>query len=365
MYRVVLALLIIVVSITAAVAQDGQPITPNQSLLVDIQDGSVDLIYAAPGPGLISVSARSVDGSLDTLLEVYAPDGTLLERNDDAINPPSNFGSRDSVISNLPLAAAGNYVIRVTSFSGADTGEVEVLLEGSPAVRGAGGEVKTLLVTEPLRIVLTGNGAVDLAYTIADTQSINLYARNLDINTSAIDTTLEIIDPSGLSLASNDDLANGNRDAGFEGIILPQPGTYTIRLGSFDPTQAGGVEVVLEVVSQGPEQPQGAGVLLDEVVRLDGLTPAAFTFEASVGDVITISAEALDPTAPDLDLLLKLFNPGAIQIAEDDDSGAGIGLGVTDPLIQSFEITAAGQYRVEISSYFRGAGEVAVRIERE
>jgi hypothetical protein len=365
MYRVVLALLIIVVGITAAAAQDGQPITPNQSLVVDIQDGSVDLNYAAPGPGLISVSARSVDGSLDTLLEVYAPDGTLLERNDDAIDPPSNFGSRDSVIVNLPLAAAGNYTIRVTSFSGTDIGEVEVLLEGSPAVHQAGSTAKTLLIAEPLRIVLTGGGAVDLTYTIDSAQSINLYARNLDINTVAIDTTLEIIDPTGFSLASNDDMVNGSRDAGFEGFVLPQPGTYTIRLGSFDPTQAGGVEVVLEVVSMGDNEPQGAGILVDEVVVLDGTTSAAFTFEAAVGDIITISAEALDPTAPDLDLLLKLFNPGAIQIAEDDDSGAGIGLGVTDPLIQSFEITAAGQYRVEVSSYFRAAGEVAVRIERE
>ncbi|MBL8162045.1 MAG: hypothetical protein JNJ61_08670 [Anaerolineae bacterium] len=39
--------------------------------------------------------------------------------------------------------------------------------------------------------------------------------------------------------------------------------------------------------------------------------------------------------------------------------------GVIDLLIQNFEITAAGQYRVEVSSYFRVAGDVAVRIVRE
>lgn len=362
MYRVALALLIIIAGITAAAAQEGQPITPNQSLIVDIQDGSVNLIYAAPAPGTISVSARSVDGSVDALLEVYAPDGTLLQRNDDAITPPSGFSSRDSVIANLPLAAAGSYTIRVTSFSGRDVGAVEVLLQAAPAASGA---LKALLVTEPLRIVLTGGGAVDLAYSIDAAQRINLYARSLAINTTPIDTTLEIIDSAGIVLASNDDLTTGNRDAGFEGLLLPQPGTYIIRLGSFDPTQAGGVEVVLQMAGAGGASPQESGVLVDQIVQLDGITPVSFTFEASVGDIITISAEALNPPAPNLDLLLRLFSPDAVKIAEDDDSGGSIGLGATDPLIQRFQITAAGQYRVEISSYFRDSGEVAVRIVRE
>jgi len=342
----------------------GETIVADSPVAVELDSSSVELIYNASGPQTVLVSARSLDGNVDTILDVLSADGVMLERNDDANNPPDGFGDRDSVIEGLALPAAGAYTIRVSSFTGVERGTIEIALTVMPSGFVTSTEAKMLLLSEPLLIQLTGNGPVDLIYSVDAPTTISVYANSLTPN--ALDTTLEVLDAVGNSLEFNDDLATGARDAGIENLFLPAAGSYTVRLGTFDPTEAGGVRVELlegNAVRE-PVTPEGNdSVLLDTEADLDGRSPGVFTFTGTAGDTVTISAAAVDPPAPDMDLSLIVYGPDGDEIENDDDSGSGAGLGETDPLVE-ITLPEDGEYEIAVRSYFNVAGQIQVRVEK-
>ncbi|MBZ0284475.1 MAG: PPC domain-containing protein [Anaerolineae bacterium] len=341
----------------------GETIVANSPVTVELDSSTVALVYNASGPQTIMVSARSLDGNVDTILDVLSADGVILERNDDANNPPEGFSDRDSIIEGLGLSAAGAYTIQVSSFSGVERGTIEIALTVMPSGFVASTGAKVLLLSEPLLIQLMGNGPVDLVYTIDAPATISVYARSLAAN--SLDTTLEVLDAVGNSLEFNDDLATGVRDAGIENLLLPAAGSYTIRVGTFDPTEAGGVQVELlegSVVRE-PTPEVDDTVLLDTTADLDGRSPSIFTFTGTAGDTVTVSAQAIEPPAPDMDLSLIIYGPDGDEVASDDDSGASAGLGETDPLAE-FTLSDDGEYRVEVRSYFIVSGQIVVRVEK-
>lgn len=222
-------------------------------------------------------------------------------------------------------------------------------------------EPKNLLTTEPLKVWLVGSAPVDLTYTITEPVAINIYARSLDTNQSPIDTTIEIIDPDGNRLDYNDDLdITVNSDAGFENFNLSTPGTYIFRLATFSPSSEGGVEVEFSVgESQGNSTDES--VLLDTTTEIDGTQVGSFTFDGTEGETVIISAQAINPAAPDLDLKFVVYAPDNTVIARDDDTGAAYGLGDTDPRAE-ITLPSTGTYRVEVQSYFRTPGEIQVKV---
>lgn len=223
-------------------------------------------------------------------------------------------------------------------------------------------EPKNLLTTEPLKIWLVGSTPVDLTYTITEPIAINIYARSLSTNQTPIDTTIEILDPDGNRLDYNDDLdISVNSDAGFENFDLPSPGTYIFRLATFSPSAEGGVEVEFTI---GESQAQGGtdeNVLVDTTSDINGTQVGVFTFDGTEGETVIISAQAVDPASPDLDLRFIVYDAANTVVARDDDSGASHGLGDTDPYLE-LTLPSTGTYRVEVQSYFRTAGEIHVTV---
>lgn len=81
---------------------------------------------------------------------------------------------------------------------------------------------------------------------------------------------------------------------------------------------------------------------------------AEWTFPGSAGDVISISAEAVNEMQ--MDTFLELFGPDDSRLAGDDDSGD-----ISNALIESFELPVDGMYRIEVSS-IAGQGDYALRL---
>ncbi len=363
MAKILCMLLMCLMATLPVAAQSVQPIRADAPLTVELSSSVLEFVYTAPAPQTVTITARSVNQDVDTFLELYDPNGTLMTSNDDALHPAPGASALDAMLEAVFLAAPGDYRIKLSSFSGTTGGQIELLLttQGGPPppppmtapVTG-----KQLLLGEPLRIRLLGDGPVDLVYVAPQPQSISLYANSLP-DVGEVDTTLEVFRPDGTSLAFNDDLRGS--DAGFENLALPQPGAYRVQLNTFSAGATGGVELVL-VVGNAPLPPPTPAVNgnfgFDTTVTLDGTTPAALTFDGESGQRVTITAQAVNPA--DLDLYIKLFAPDGSEIANDDDSGGTLGLSSTDSAIVSFSLPSNGQYRIEVQAWFSGSGDVRV-----
>lgn len=353
--RILIGLLLpLLVTALPAAAQDDTAIEANTPLTVELGSTVLNFVYSVDSPQTVDILARSVNNDVDTFLELYAPSGDLIQSNDDALSPPAGANALDAMIAGAVLSEAGDYQIRLSSFSGVAGGVVElsVSAQGQTPIGPVTG--KQLLVGEPLKIRLLGDGPVDLVYVVEEPQIINLYANSLP-EIGDLDTTLEVLSPSGGSVAFNDDLNGG--DAGIENLALFDSGVYVVRLNTFTAGERGGVELVLEVSDESPT-PAGELETFDTVVTLDGQNPAEFTFNGSAGQRVTISAEALN--SDELDVYLNLFGPDGEQVVTDDDSGAFLGLGSTDAAIISFSLPSSGEYRLQVYSWFDTPGDVNV-----
>lgn len=80
----------------------------------------------------------------------------------------------------------------------------------------------------------------------------------------------------------------------------------------------------------------------------------AWTFEGAAGDVISISAEALELTQ--MDTFLELYGPDGSRLTGDDDSGEA-----SNALIEQFALPTSGTYTIEISS-IAGQGDYRLRL---
>lgn len=81
---------------------------------------------------------------------------------------------------------------------------------------------------------------------------------------------------------------------------------------------------------------------------------AEWSFVGAAGDVISISAEAVDPTQ--MDTFLELFGPDGTRLTGDDDGGDG-----SNALIQEYSLPTNGSYKIEISS-IAGQGDYQLRL---
>lgn len=217
---------------------------------------------------------------------------------------------------------------------------------------------KALLPNQPIRIQMTGAGGLDLVYYAAEAGTVSIYARSMDTNVTPVDTTLDVFDPDGNSLSSNDDLNTSSSDAGIENLVIATPGAYRIHLGTFAADETGAVEVRL-VMGSAPPPNQG-----DEITgRIENAQPFEYTFQGQAGQTVTITAQATNPPSPNLDLALVVYDPDGTQIGFDDDSGADAGLGNRDAALMNFTLPADGEYRIEVSSYLNINGDFQLRIE--
>jgi hypothetical protein len=189
------------------------PIEPDTPLTVSLDtSGAVVIHYSSEGDETVWISAKAISTEdafpLDTVIEVVSPSGERLAYNDDyfpalvseSVVSELELQPTDSAISFLTLTDAGDYQLRVNSFNGVSTGEVEVLLQRAEAValetRETDADVFAASVT------LQPNQVAQLDIPLEAGRAYTITVRD---PLGGLDAVVQIIDVNGTVLASNDD----------------------------------------------------------------------------------------------------------------------------------------------------------------
>lgn len=188
----------------------------------NFKDGTYLDVLVMHGDAGEYVELHASSRVFDTYLTLYAPDGSLHEFNDD---DPLGTGTDAAIRTTLPTT--GRYLVVVSGFGPWDMGPYTVERVGVAAASITVIEVpsRTVATLEPdlraarFRFVLDEAGAI-----------------RLDARSTAFDTTLELIDQYGYSLAYNDDAPVTDEDDATTDSALAlmlAPGTYDVMVQPF------------------------------------------------------------------------------------------------------------------------------------
>jgi hypothetical protein len=353
--------LISLVTLSGAAAQTELTIVENTPVTIQLVGGAgpVDLFYTAPEAQTITVTARSeTPAALDTTMQILSADNENLAFNDDHDTRNQELSSRDSVIEDLELPAAGVYIIRVDSFTGAGTGNVIVTLEVAGNGRGLIQVDEPVVISEHLRT----NSTYETTFDGNEGDIVTITVRDLPDDEADIDPLLTLLDDEGDVLTENDDHETRDTyldlfDSRIESFELPTNGTYTIQVNDYF-GDSGDFELTITFANTVASLSDGALVIEGTVPVEDSFGQ---TFTANEGDIVTITAHATDD---DLDPILTLLDENGQILADNDDHDSeDTSLNRYDAQIAQFAIPATGSYQVLVTGYGTSFGDFTLTIE--
>lgn len=196
--------------------------------------------------------------------------------------------------------------------------------------------------------------------------TLNLQAgETITLTTNAVsgdlDTTLELLDPSGAMVAYNDDidLSAGNYNSRIEYTTI-EAGDYTVIVGAF--TGEGEFELI---VAFGAAPPSGGGsvgaasdvgstevfegTIANESDRVD------FSIVVGAGETLILQTQSL---SGDLDTILTLFDPNGGEITTVDDANLD-GANVNSVIF--YDADQGGTYTASVTAY-GGTGDFTLSV---
>ncbi len=344
-------------------------IEANVPLTVEYNGSPVDIAYESAGGEVVTVVAHSLENTLDTTIEVIDPSGVSLSRNDDHGSERGGLNTFDSLISDLELEDAGTYTIRLDTFSGSGEGSVEVTVENAGGAEPGKGDEGGGAAVEGEQVIaaeVPDNGDFEYEFEGAAGQVVTIAARATD---SSFDPVIELDDPSGDTVAENDDHGTDREDlARFDSMIqdyeLESSGTYTIRVRGFAGS-GGEFDLLLSIAgegeSSGGSQTSGASDVVTDRIRAGDTFQ--YELDANEGDMYTVTVRALDE---DLDPVLALYDAASGSfVASNDDHGSSDGsLNFLDSRLERFIFTESGSYIIEVSGYGDSSGDFELTVEQ-
>lgn len=341
----------------------GLAITAGVENSVVFIDQAVNLTYEGTEGEVITITASSEDGSLDTTLTLLNPDGDEIAFNDDH-GSSLDLNTFDSAVQDVELASDGVYTIVVDTFSGSGDGVIIVTLTnedagGSSGSNNSGSSGQT---TEP--IIVTGEVPDDEFYTFefdgTEGEVVTITARATD---NSLDPVMSLLDPSGDEVADNDDHEDDDPalerfDSRIEAFTLPDTGTYTVQVRGYG-GNGGELELTVERVGS------GGSTASDEPIVIEGSVDAneAFEYELTVdaGDMYTITVHGADT---DMDSVLSLYDDrGRLVISNDDHGTASTELFTFDSMLERYIFEDSGTYTIEVTEYSGDKGDFTLTIE--
>jgi hypothetical protein len=205
-----------------------QPLLPDTPQVISLQggEGPALLAYTAPQPQTVTITARGLDAEpVDVTLEILH-EGRRLAFNDDHLTGRDDLRPQDAALEALRLPA-GDYLIRIHSFNGAQTGAVEALLVVLPDAPPC---------QTPAQIIRLYRGRPAVCTLMLNTgQRLSISARDVD---GGLDPVLALIDPAGALVAFNDDhnsddLSLNVLDARIADFTAAADGVYQVRVSDF------------------------------------------------------------------------------------------------------------------------------------
>jgi hypothetical protein len=263
-------------------------------------------------------------------------------------------GSRVPQLASLVIPRSGRYFVVVARFGfalGTTSGAYELRIErigvssaSGSALRYGDQVINRISDMQP-----------QLFYTFRAQRGdiINVHMRRVS---GDLDAYLQVVDERSFVLDDNDDLLGAllPLNAGVEGLVIEQDGTYVIiasRYGQAAGTSAGSFVLTLEEARNSGlgNTPQTAfPLLLGDVVdgAITGDQPQRYyRFEARANDLITVR---MSRSGGSLDSFLTITDANLIPLVSDDDGGGG-----QNARIDQFLVPADGVYYI-IASRFDG-----------
>jgi hypothetical protein len=204
------------------------------------KDGAHLDVLTLRGQGGEYVELVASSTAFDTYLTLYAPDGTVLDANDD---DPFGHGTDAAIRTTLP--EAGTYVVVVSGYGPWDLGPYTVTRSGG----GAGGATPVDVPSSTSAVLDPAGTPARYEFVLEESAVIGIQARS-----TAFDTTLEVLDEYGYSLAYNDDAPIGDVYTTDSALALVlAPGRYQVVVQPYFLDAIGDGRFELEVVRLVPE----------------------------------------------------------------------------------------------------------------
>jgi hypothetical protein len=262
-----------------------------------------------------------------------------LAANDDGVG----IGVNSYLIFTAPRA--GEYVIRATPLTSDGEGAYTLKLDEAPPP----------LPTTPIRLgetvggELTKNDGVNDGGARADAYAFTATAGQrveVTMKSDAFDAYLELFDPSGESIAQNDDGGDGTNSRLI--ATLKEAGVYRIEARALGADPTGAYRLALAEAEPEPEPtPLPFATLTQGEIRAegprddDGRPYAAYSFSGREGTRVQVVMRS-----GDFDAYLQLSKAGDSEILATDDDGLGEG---TDSRL-NFILPETGDYVIRASA---------------
>ena len=217
-------------------------VTPDMPVTVTLHGDArpADLVYSAAEGEQITVIARSLrDEPMDVTLEILR-DEQRVAFNDDQGTEREGLSAQDSAIENLVLTSSGDYTIRVNSFNGAQSGDIEVTIEQIPLAEPC---------EMPIQVgELARNGVFSCTLSADSNETVTMIARD---TSGTLDPVLTVLDYASARVAYNDDhtgihLSLNTLDSQINDFALSAGETYTVQVTDFSGA-AGTFELAFEI----------------------------------------------------------------------------------------------------------------------
>lgn len=301
-------------------------------------------VFAGSARQRVSIVVEPDAQTFDAILELYGPDDQPLVALDEG------FSGDPELISGFELPASGEYAILVRSFSpqggpytiSLDEGDqpIEAFYDAGDLAYG-GVNREELQRQEAHAWFLQGRAGDHILIRVTPLDA------NLDLDVWLLDDQVE-------RLAAEDKFAAGEPET-IE-LTLAADGQYIVLVRDFN-GEAGEYEVVLGAAPAATPEQAGALSYGDSII---GVVPpgtaVAWSFNAQVGDVIDIAAQAGDASG---DLVLQLQGPDGLSVLTVDEAPAG-----GDELIPAYVVPATGQWRIIMNEFFGGPANYRLTLER-
>lgn len=340
------ALLLSMVAVFAlpAFAQDetpeattgGSSIAIGDTVTGELTEDAPRLSYTLEAEDDAVVNISLTSDIFDTYLSVEDAEGSTLATNDDA-------SGTNSMITGFSVDAGEVYTIIAESYSSHNRNTPEA---GEFTLSIAEQSISRIEYTQEVNGELsTSEPTLDYVFTGQEGDVIIISQTSTDM-----DSYVYLLDSSGSEIAYNDD-GGGNSNSLIGPFTLPSTGSYTVRASSYSGDGTGSFTLTVNKIDLAPIE-VGEDV---EINFTEQDTIKYFTFEATTGDTVSISADSDGEFDTDL-VLNDIYN---YQVASDADGGSG-----PDPEIFQQSLSQTGTYTIVLTAVNPGEGKVTLTVTR-
>lgn len=233
----ILVLLFVILAVNTSVVygQCGGTIRSGNSVSGSISNGSwCDYTFDGTRGATVTIRMTKINSTLDPYLQLRGPRGVVVSDDDSA-------GDYNSLISNYSLPESGRYTIRARSYDSNGQGGFTLQFQMTSG-SVCGGPIQPNAWINNQQINAVGQRC---SYTFQGTRARSVSIAMAKQGQSSLDPWLDLVDPSGYVVISDDD-SYGGSDALIKDYPLQQSGQYTIIARAYNNASAGAFSIYLQ-----------------------------------------------------------------------------------------------------------------------